>query len=204
GTNCSSGRTYTTIPKRWVTSWENNVEAAQMADAVGLECMVPIARWKGYAGETNPNGTSWETITWACGLLAATKRINVFATVHVPLNHPLVAAKQLSTADHIGAGRLGLNIVCGWNDDEFRMFGVSKNEHDDRYEQGEEWWAIVRRIWAGEGPFDFEGEYFQLSGVEGAPTPYGGGSPIMMNAGSSPTGRAFAARYADLHFDGVR
>ncbi len=61
-------------------------------------------------------------------------------------------AKQMATADHIGQGRLGVNIVCGWNEDEFQMFGVTKKEHDDRYAQGEEWWSIVKRIWAGEAP----------------------------------------------------
>ncbi len=204
GANCSSGRSYITAPERWDTTWENNVRLAQMADEAGIECMVPIARWKGYGGETNPNGTSWESITWACGLLAATKRINVFATVHVPLNHPLVAAKQMATADHIGQGRFGVNVVCGWNEDEFRMFGVTKKEHDDRYEQGAEWWSIVQRIWAGSGPFDFDGTHYQLYGVEGSPLPFGGRAPIMMNAGSSPAGRTFAIRYSDMHFDGVR
>jgi alkanesulfonate monooxygenase SsuD/methylene tetrahydromethanopterin reductase-like flavin-dependent oxidoreductase (luciferase family) len=204
GANCSSGRSYITAPERWDASWENNVTLARMADAAGLECLVPIARWKGYGGESNPNGASWESITWACGLLAATSHINVFATVHVPLNHPVVAAKQLATADHIGRGRLGLNVVCGWNDDEFQMFGVTKKEHEDRYEQGAEWCAIVGRIWAGAGPFDVDGKYYQLRGVEGAPLPFGGKAPIVMNAGSSPTGRAFAIRHADMHFDGVQ
>lgn len=204
GANCSSGRSYITAPERWDTSWENNVALARMAEEVGIECMVPIARWKGYGGESNPNGTSWESITWACGLLAATQRINVFATVHVPLIHPLVAAKQMATADHIGAGRFGVNVVCGWNEDEFRMFGVTKKEHEDRYEQGAEWWTIIRRIWSGDGPFDFAGHHYQLGGVEGSPLPYGGQAPIMMNAGSSPAGRAFAMTYSDMHFDGVR
>lgn len=204
GANCSSGRSYITAHERWDTSWENNVKIAQVADEAGIECMVPIARWKGYGGESNPNGTSWESITWACGLLAATKRINVFATVHVPLNHPLVAAKQMTTADHIGRGRFGINVVCGWNDDEFAMFGVTKKEHDDRYAQGAEWWTIVQQIWAGGEPFDFEGVHYQLHGVEGSPLPYGGQAPVMMNAGSSPAGRAFAVRYSDLHFDGVK
>src|SRR5947209_7130174 len=204
GANCSSGRTYITAPERWDTSWEHNVRLAQLADEAGVECMVPIARWKGYGGETNPNGSSWESITWACGLLAATKRINVFATVHVPLNPPLVAAKQMVTADHIGQGRFGVNVVCGWNEDEFQMFGVTKKEHEDRYEQGEEWWLIVRQIWDGEGPFDFPGQHYQLRGVAGSPLPYGGQAPLMMNAGSSPAGRAFAVRYSDMHFDGVR
>lgn len=204
GANCSSGRTYTTIPERWEATWETNVKLAQLAEEVGIECMVPIARWKGYGGETNPNGSSFESITWACGLLAETRRINVFCTVHVPLIHPIVAAKQMATADHVGRGRLGLNLVCGWNEDEFAMFGVSKQEHDDRYEQGEEWWSIIRRTWAGEGPFDFEGKHYQLRGAEGSPRPYGGQAPLMMNAGSSPTGRGFAIRYSDLHFDGVK
>jgi FMNH2-dependent dimethyl sulfone monooxygenase len=204
GPNCSSGRSYITAPERWVTSWDNNVTLAQQADAVGLECMVPIARWQGYGGESNPNGTAWVCITWACGLLAATRRINVFATVHVPLNHPVVAAKQMVTADHIGRGRFGVNVVCGWNEDEFAMFGVTKKEHEGRYEQGAEWWEIVNRIWSGEGPFDYEGQHYQLHGVEGSPLPYGGQAPLMMNAGSSPAGRAFAIRYSDLHFDGVK
>ena len=85
GANCSSGRTYATIPERWDASWENNVKLARLADEIGLDALVPIARWKGYGGESNPNGSSFESITWACGLLAATQRINVFATVHVPL-----------------------------------------------------------------------------------------------------------------------
>src|SRR3972149_285908 len=186
GANCSSARSYIIAPERWEASWENNVRLARMADEVGLECMVPIARWKGYGGESNPNGASWESITWACGLLAATTRINVFATVHVPLNHPVVAAKQMATADHIGRGRFGVNVVCGWNDDEFRMFGVTKKEHEARYEQGAEWWSIVNRIWAGEEPFDFHGKHYRLEQVQGSPQPFGGRAPIMMNAGISP------------------
>lgn len=166
--------------------------------------MVPIARWKGYGGDSNPNGESWESLTWAAGLLAATKRVNVFATLHAPLNHPVVAAKQMVTVDHIGEGRFGVNVVCGWNEDEFRMFGVTQQEHDARYEQGAEWWSIVTRIWSGEAAFDFEGAHFRLRGVEGAPGPFGGEAPLMMNAGTSPAGRDFALRFAGMHFDAVR
>jgi FMNH2-dependent dimethyl sulfone monooxygenase len=204
GSNCSSGRSYTTVPERWDASWEHNLALAQLADQVGLECMVPIARWKGYGGETNVNGSSFESIAWACGLLAGTSRINVFCTVHVPLIHPIVAAKQMATVDHVGHGRLGVNVVCGWNQDEFQMFGVAKHEHDDRYAQGEEWWTIVRRLWLGEAPFDFDGRFYQLGQVQGEPLPSGGRRPLMMNAGSSPRGREFAIAHSDMHFDGVR
>ena len=40
GSNCSSGRSYITAPDRWVTSWENNVKLAQMADAAGIEASI--------------------------------------------------------------------------------------------------------------------------------------------------------------------
>jgi alkanesulfonate monooxygenase SsuD/methylene tetrahydromethanopterin reductase-like flavin-dependent oxidoreductase (luciferase family) len=204
GPNCSNGRSYTTVPERWDASWDNNLSLARLADDIGLECVVPIARWKGYGGKTNVNGSSLESIAWACGLLAGTRRVNVFCTIHVPLLHPIVAAKQMATVDLVGQGRLGVNIVCGWNEDEFQMFGVSKHEHDDRYAQGEEWWEIVTRIWAGEPAFDFDGQFYSLGQVEGRPGPFANQRPMMMNAGSSPRGRQFATHQSDMHFDGVR
>ena len=80
------------------------------------------------------------------------------------------------------------------------MFGVDLLEHDDRYAYSEEWIAIARRIWFEEEPFDFNGKYFNMSGVEGRPKPYGGARPLVMSAGSSPAGRAFAMRHADCLF----
>src|SRR5215471_5443493 len=41
-----------------------------MADRAGIEFMLPIGRWKGYGGDTDYQGATWETVTWACGLLA--------------------------------------------------------------------------------------------------------------------------------------
>jgi len=204
GANVSSGRTYIDIPERWDATWDHNLALAQCADQAGIEAMVPIARWKGYGGITNPNGESFESTAWACGLLGATRLINVFSTVHVPLVPPVLAAKQMATADHIGRGRFGVNLVCGWNEDEFGMFGVEHQGHDAGYDQAEEWWSIVRRIWNGDEPFDFDGRYFQLRNIEGRPLPYGGRAPLMMNAGMSEVGRDFALRLSDMHFDGIK
>ena len=81
------------------------------------------------------------------------------------------------------------------------MFGAHQQEHDARYEYGQEWCEIIRRLWAGEGPFDYEGKFFRLKGVTGAPRPWGERNPVMINAGSSPAGRRFAIRNSDLHFD---
>ena len=122
--NCSGGMAITTVLERWDASWDNNLALARMADSAGIEFLLPIARWSGYGGETDFQGTALETITWATGLLAATQRIAVAATVHTAFSHPIVAAKQFVTADQIAHGRFALNIVCGWNRDEYEMFGL--------------------------------------------------------------------------------
>ena len=134
GANCSSARTATKVPERWSASWPDCLKLAQMADRAGIDFMLPIARWKGYGGDTDFHGTTLETMSWACGLLAATERITVFGTVHAPLFNPIIAAKEIVTADHIGEGRFGLNIVAGWNEGEFEMFGVEQRDHETRYE----------------------------------------------------------------------
>jgi alkanesulfonate monooxygenase SsuD/methylene tetrahydromethanopterin reductase-like flavin-dependent oxidoreductase (luciferase family) len=199
GANCSSGRTATLVPERWSASWSDCLALARMADDAGIDFLLPIGRWKGYGGDSDFHGETLETITWACGLLGATSRITVFGTVHAPLFHPVIAAKQMVTADQIGGGRFGLNLVAGWNEDEFAMFGVAQRDHQGRYEYAQEWIDVVKRAWTGED-FDFEGRFFKLTGVRSKPGPVGGARPLIMNAGHSGAGQAFAMRNCDAFF----
>jgi FMNH2-dependent dimethyl sulfone monooxygenase len=200
GANCSSGRSATKVPERWSANWPDCLALARLADDAGLDFMLPIARWKGYGGDTDFHGRSLETITWAVGLLAATRHMTVFGTVHAPLFHPLIAAKEFVTADHIGEGRVGVNIVVGWNEGEFDMFGVKQREHNSRYDYAQEWIDIVKQAWTRDGTFDFAGQYLQLNGVRADPKPYGDTRPLLMNAGSSGAGQAFALRNCDALF----
>ena len=200
GANCSSGRSATKVPERWTASWPDCLSLARMADEAGVDFMLPIARWKGYGGDTDFHGATFETITWAAGLLAATARMTVFCTVHAPLFHPLIAAKALVTADHIGEGRLGVNLVVGWNEGEFEMFGVAQREHDTRYDFAQEWLDAVKSAWSETDDFDVEGRFLTLRKVRAFPKPFGATRPIIMNAGSSPTGQSFALRNCDAFF----
>jgi alkanesulfonate monooxygenase SsuD/methylene tetrahydromethanopterin reductase-like flavin-dependent oxidoreductase (luciferase family) len=200
GANCSSGRSATKVPERWSASWEDCLALAKMADEAGLDFMLPIARWKGYGCATDFHGVALETITWAVGLLCATKRMTVFGTVHAPLFHPLIAAKEFVTADHIGHGRMGMNIVCGWNEGEFDMFGVEQREHDARYAYAQEWVDVVKQAWERDDTFDYDGEFLHSKAARAFPKPFGGTRPLMMNAGSSEVGQAFAVRNCDAFF----
>ena len=127
-----------------------------------------------------------------------TKNIAVFATVHVPMVHPVFAAKALTTVDHVSNGRAGLNIVCGWNPEEFGMFGLELIE--ERYAQGLEWFEIMNRIYTADAPFDYDGKFYKLKAVSGKPRPLQKPRPITLNAAFSPPGREFAAKAADYLF----
>lgn len=198
--NCSSGMAITKAPNRWSASWADNLRLAQIADQVGLDFMLPIARFIGYGGDTNFHESVLDPVALAAGLLAKTENITVFSTVHSAFNHPLVVAKQLATVDHISDGRAGINIVAGWNKPEYDAMGSDLPQgHDDRYGQAQEWWEVIREAWTTDGQFDHDGRFYHLKGAEAMPKPIAGVLPVL-NAGSSAQGRGFAARNADFGF----
>jgi alkanesulfonate monooxygenase SsuD/methylene tetrahydromethanopterin reductase-like flavin-dependent oxidoreductase (luciferase family) len=187
----------------WDASWENNLTVARLAEAAGLEFLLPLGRWRGLRApqlETDAEGGTFESLVWAGGILAATERIAVFGTLHVGYVNPVFAAKQVVTAHLIGRGRFGLNVVSGTIAEDYAMMGVPFDDHDARYDYTEEWVHIAKRIWTEREPFDHDGKHFRLRGVLGKPKPYGGRPPMLISAGHSPRGRAFAIREADALF----
>jgi hypothetical protein len=112
-TNLSGGCAITTMPGTLDITWPNTVRLAQLADEMEFEAIVPVGRWKGFGEATNFNGAGFECFSWAAGIGAVTKYPAVFATSHVPMYHPALAAKQV-VIDHISNGRHAINIVGGW------------------------------------------------------------------------------------------
>lgn len=200
GMNCSHGSTITTAENAWEMNWPDTRQVSVMADQAGFEVLLPVARWKGYGGPTNFNNRTFETFTWASAVAAATDYSCIFSTAHVPLVHPVTAAKQCATIDHISGGRFAFNIVCGWFRNEFEMFAADWRQHDVRYEYAAEWLEFVQRIWREDKAFDFDGVYFTAKQVWSEPKPLQTPSLPIMNAGGSPAGQKFAATHADMNF----
>jgi dimethylsulfone monooxygenase len=197
--NCSGGLAITKVPERWPASWDGNKSLAITADQVGLDFLLRIARWRGYGGEGDFQGSSLDTFAWTAGLLAVTARITVLSTVHTAFTHPVAAARQFATIDQIGHGRFGVNVVCGWNEPEYRLFGLDlPREHRARHAYGQEWLDIVRKLWLGEASFDWHGTYFHLEQATGEPRPWSASEPIIFNAAASLEGREFAVRNSDV------
>jgi FMNH2-dependent dimethyl sulfone monooxygenase len=197
-TNADGGLAITDVPERWTATWEDNLTAAQIADRAGLEFLLPIARWRGFGGRNRVREWSFETFTWAAALAASTEQIGLFMTVHVPLVHPLYAAKSLATVDHVSHGRAGLNIVCGWNPKEFGMFGTPLVEKG--YDQAAEWLDIVERLYAADEPITHEGTYYTLKEAVSRPASLQVPRPVTMNAAFGGPGRDFAAAHCDYLF----
>lgn len=173
--------------------------ARQLEDA-GWECMVPIARWRGFGGETNFNGTNMDTFSWAAAMAAVTTKLQFFSTTHIPTIHPLVAAKMATTIDHISKGRFGLNLVTGWFNPEMEMFGRDMMEHDQRYDYSGEWLEIVTALWERNN-VDYQGAFHQVRDAVMDPKPYNkAGRPVLICAGSSGKGLDFTAKHCDFNF----
>jgi alkanesulfonate monooxygenase SsuD/methylene tetrahydromethanopterin reductase-like flavin-dependent oxidoreductase (luciferase family) len=203
-TNLDSGCVMSDLDGKLEITWPNTVELAKLADAMEFEALVPVARWAGFGGATNPQGPGFETYTWAAGIAGATGHSSVISTSHVAMNHPIIAAKQSTVIDHISNGRYTLNIVNGWNYPEMDMFGISLLNHEDRYACAEEWLAIVKRLWTEDDPFDFEGRFYKIKKGYLQPKPVQHPYPAIMNAGSSDRGKHFACKHCDLVFTSIR
>jgi alkanesulfonate monooxygenase SsuD/methylene tetrahydromethanopterin reductase-like flavin-dependent oxidoreductase (luciferase family) len=199
-TNLDSGCVMSDLEGKFEITWPNTVALAKLADDMEFEAIVPVARWRGFGGATNPQGPGFETYTWAAGLAASTSKAGITATSHVSINHPIVAAKHTTVIDHISGGRYTLNIVTGWNKPEIDMFGTELQPHDARYDMAEEWLGIVKRLWTEDDEFDHDGKFYRIKKGYLQPKPIQKPFPALMNAGGSDRGMHFACKNCDLIF----
>ena len=200
GQNLQQGCAITSIDGALEATWPQTLEVARIADRMGFEALVSVGRWRGFGGRTDFNGAGFEPFTWAAGIGASTQSAGVFSTSHVPTIHPILAAKQAMTIDHVTNGRFALNVVTGWHQAEIEMFGAPLLPHDERYEVAREWLHIIRTMWTAEEPFDFEGRYYKVEGAVCRPHPVQRPHPVTMNAGGSEAGRRFGASQCDVVF----
>ncbi|NQV55354.1 MAG: LLM class flavin-dependent oxidoreductase [Rhodospirillales bacterium] len=201
-TNLSGGCTISTAEGVFDLNWPNTATLAKLADEMEFEALVPVGRWRGFGGETDFNGRGFESYTWAAGIGGMTNTPSVFSTSHISTVHPVMAAKQGMTIDHITGGRFTLNVVCGWYGPEFEMFGAPLLDHDRRYDLAAEWLTVIKRLWTEEEEFDFAGEFFNLKNLICRPRPVQGPHPVVMSAGTSERGKKFAAQHCDVGFTG--
>ncbi|WP_417233708.1 NtaA/DmoA family FMN-dependent monooxygenase [Arthrobacter sp.] len=154
-------------------------------------------------------------------LAVSTQHIGLATTSNVVQNHPFNFARQISTLDHISKGRIAWNIVTGMQDNGARNFGLPQlTDHAERYAWADEYVDVAYKLWEGswdEGAVQVdrpggrhadparvhkihhEGPRYKVEGPH-LPSPSPQRTPVLFQAGSSASGRAFAARNAEAVF----
>ncbi|MBI1686484.1 LLM class flavin-dependent oxidoreductase [Caulobacter hibisci] len=183
--------------------YAQNRAAAVLADQIGLDFIMSMAKFRGFGGETDHWGAALESVILMAALAEATSRVKIWATLHPLLQNPAVAAKMIATLDHISGGRAGLNIVAGAYRDEFAQMSAWDDAlgHDDRYALAEEWTRLVKRLWT-EDSVSHAGRFFTLEDCRSKPKPVSAPRPDLICAGVSERGFAFAVAEADACFIG--
>jgi len=155
------------------------------------------------------------------GVMAGvTEHLGLAATISTGYHEPYNLARTLGTFDHMTDGRAGWNIVTSFQDAEAQNFGQPKlPPREDRYARAEEVLQATTQLWDSwdddaifqdkeTGHFghpdkvrsvDFRGRHVSTQGPLSVPRPPQG-YPLLIQAGASPRGRDFAARWADVIF----
>ncbi|MBH0781635.1 LLM class flavin-dependent oxidoreductase [Nocardia bovistercoris] len=166
----------------------------------------------------------FEPVTLLSAIAAVTAKVGLIATASTSYNEPFNLARKFASLDHISGGRAGWNIVTSAGEDEARNFGYTElPEHARRYERAQEFVDVALRLWDSwessavvldpeRGVFadpskvhtvDYDGPRFTVRGPLNSPrTPQG--HPLLVQAGSSESGKDFAARYAEAVFTAQR
>ena len=195
-------------------------EAAQKAEE-GLFDSIFLADTLVAGEDIKHAARTWlEPITTLGPLAMVTERIGLIATASTTYTEPFNLARQFASLDHVSAGRIGWNIVTTWSTGAARNFGDrAQVSHAERYTRAEEYLAVVKALWDSWGdeavvddrtggvyaktehirPIQHAGPFYEVAGPLNMPRcPQG--RPVLVQAGSSDTGRDFAARHAEAVF----
>lgn len=179
-------------------SYSSNLRIARAAEDMGFDFAMSPATWRGYGGESNAMKHSLESMTSMAALAQATSRIHIWATAHMMVFPPAVVAKIVATLDQIAPGRIGLNVVTGARPQLMRQMGLWRDiGHDERYDLGDEWMALVRRIWTEES-VTHNGRFYQTEDCLIFPKP--STMPTLICAGMSDRGFRFTAQNCNVAF----
>src|SRR5207237_9374490 len=195
-----------------LTDIEFTVQVTQKAEA-GLFDSIFLADVLGLWNDVSTTPFNWlEPLTTLAALSMATSKVGLIATASTTYTEPYNLARLFCSLDHISRGRIGWNIVTTWLAPAARNYGgTAQMSHAERYARAEEFLTVVKGLWdswaadaelddrasgryanpARIRPLNHTGAYYRVAGPLNLPrSPQG--RPVLVQAGSSDTGREFA------------
>jgi FMNH2-dependent dimethyl sulfone monooxygenase len=130
------------------------IDLLQKAERHGFDMTLIAARHLG------PDLEAW---TLAAALATQTSTMELMVAAHPGINTPQMVAKMAASLDRISQGRCCLNIVNGWNEEEFETFGNGAwpVSEDERYARMDEYVQVIRGLFT-QDPFTFEGSFYRV------------------------------------------
>lgn len=177
-------------PGRLDAQFDLGVELLQAADDVGFELVLFAERHLGY------DLSAW---IMASAIASRLKRIRALVAVHPGLWDPVMIGKLAVSLDRICRGRMAINVVNGWFDEEFRMFGGTVLQGEERYRRTTEFIDILRGLWANE-TFSYDGQFYKIDKGQLLLKPASPSLPEIYSVSRSDRGRDFIAEHCDWWF----
>lgn len=144
------------------------------------------------------HSTTPDSFSLAQYAASVTERLNLMIAHRPGFVAPTVAARQLSTLDHLTGGRAGVHIITGGNDAELAQDGDFLTK-DERYARTSEYLDIVKAGWTSAEPFDYDGRYYRVARGFAAVKPVQQPHLPVYFGGSSEAAIAVAGKHADIY-----
>jgi FMNH2-dependent dimethyl sulfone monooxygenase len=177
-------------------SWAYVKRLAQRSEQIGFDVtLIAELNLNDIKGVEAASLDAWST---AAALAAVTERIELMVAVRPTFHLPALLAKQAANIDQISGGRLTLNVVSSWWADEARKYGVSFEQHDDRYARTGEWLDVLDGVWSRDH-FSYAGKYYRVEDNVLEPKPVSKPRPCVYAGGESATAKDLIAEKCDAY-----
>jgi dimethylsulfone monooxygenase len=177
-------------------SWSYVKKLAQRSEEIGFDLsLIAELNLNDIKGVGAPSLDAWST---SAALAAVTERLELMVAVRPTFHSPALLAKQASNIDHISNGRLSLNVVSSWWEQEAKMYGVHFEQHDDRYARTSEWLDVLNGVWT-EPSFSYAGKYYSVENTVLEPKPRRVPRPTLYAGGESETAKNLIAQKCDAY-----
>ncbi|KAF6795838.1 xenobiotic compound family [Colletotrichum sojae] len=211
--------------RRDLTYWTDLAKLLDKGGFVGLflaDTFGPydtICRYKGSAEPSVRTGAQWpmaDPVIPVSAMAAVTKNLGFAITTSTSYEQPYVVAKRFATLDHLTKGRFGWNIVTSWKESASKAVGLPLVEHDQRYENADEYLRVLYKLWEGswsdtalkeDAENGIYSDYAQIRTIHhhgkfnvDAPfltDPSPQRTPVLFQAGTSPAGIKFGSTHAE-------
>ena len=161
---------------------------ARRAEDLGYSCMVMTDHF-------DDRNAPLVTIT-AAALATTSLRVGTLVLCN-DYRHPVVLAKELATLDRMSNGRLEVGVGAGWMTSDYEQAGLPMDRPGVRIERLGEAVSVLEGCFA-DGPFDFAGDHYTITGLDAQPKPTQRPRPPLLLAGGGRKMLTLAAQRADI------